>query len=202
LQGLKSQLNIEGTYWMTKNSEQPLDSAQQQTEQWLKDFIIAYNICPFAAKVVEEKSLYYALDSSNEKINCLQQLIGECQRLDNEDHIETSLIIYTNNFTVFDDFLDYLELANSLLAAQGYEGIYQLASFHPLYCFAETDEEDASNYTNRSPFPMLHLIREASIEKALKSFPNPESIPVRNIELTRSLGLSKLKTLLAGTKIV
>ena len=183
-----------------KNEKQRIKSAQQQTEKWLEHFIIGYNICPFAAKVVENKSLYYAMDSANDVVDCLQQLINECHRLDDDKNIETILIIYTDNFTVFDDFLDYLELANSLLAAQNYEGIYQLASFHPLYCFAETEENDASNYTNRSPFPMLHLIREASIEKALQSFPNPESIPARNIELTRSLGLSKLKALLTMTK--
>jgi hypothetical protein len=181
---------------MINDRSQTLDLAQRQTEKWLEHFIIGYNICPFAAKVVEDKSLYYALNSSNNVVNCLQQLIDECQRLDNDENIETTLIIYTDNFVLFDDFLDYLELANSLLAAQNYEGVYQLASFHPLYCFAETNENDASNYTNRSPFPMLHLIREESIEKALQSFPNPESIPIRNIELTRSLGLSKLKALL------
>ena len=181
---------------MIDDRKQKLDLAQRQTEKWLEHFIIGYNICPFAAKVVEDKSLYYALDNSNNVVDCLQQLIDECQRLDNDENIETTLVIYTDNFVLFDDFLDYLELANSLLAAQNYEGMYQLASFHPLYCFAEIDDGDASNYTNRSPFPMLHLIREASIEKALQSFPNPESIPARNIELTRSLGLSKLKSLL------
>jgi len=180
---------------MLNKQNQNVESAQQQTEKWLKNFIIAYNICPFAAKVVENKSLYYALDSSKNKTDCLHHLIDECQRLDNAPEIETTLIIYLHHFILFDDFLDYLELANSLLAVQGYEGIYQLASFHPHYCFDGVPEADASNYTNRSPFPMLHLIREASIDKALHSFPNPESIPIRNIELTRSLGLSKLKNL-------
>jgi hypothetical protein len=196
LQALKYPLNIEGIYQMINDRKQKIDLAQQQTEKWLEHFIIAYNICPFAAKVVEDKSLYYSLDSSNNAVSCLQQLIDECQRLDDDDGIETTLIIYTENFTDFDDFLDYIELANSLLAAQNYDGIYQLASFHPLYCFEGVSESDASNYTNRSPFPMLHLIRENSIEKALQSFSNPESIPIRNIELTRSLGLSKLKSIL------
>ena len=185
---------------MRNERKQTLGLAQQQTEKWLEHFIIGYNICPFAAKVVENKSLYYALDSANNEVDCLQQLIDECQRLEGDENIETTLIIYTDNFVLFDDFLDYLELANALLAAQNYEGVYQLASFHPLYCFEGVSEEDASNYTNRSPFPMLHLIREASIEKALQSFPNPESIPTRNIELMHSLGLSKLKALLMATK--
>lgn len=187
---------------MRNEKKQTSGLAKQQTEKWLEHFIIGYNICPFAAKIVEDKSLYYALDNANNKVDCLQQLIDECQRLDDDETIETTLVIYTDNFTDFDDFLDYIELANALLAAQNYEGTYQLASFHPLYCFEGVSEEDASNYTNRSPFPMLHLIRETSIEKALQSFPNPESIPTRNIELMHSLGLSKLKELLMATKIV
>jgi hypothetical protein len=80
---------------------------------------------------------------------------------------------------------------------QGYEGIYQLASFHPQYLFADSDENDPSNYTNRSPYPMLHILREASLEKVLESYPNPENIPERNIELTRSLGLETMQKLLA-----
>ena len=86
--------------------------------------------------------------------------------------------------------------AAKLFVDQGYEGVYQLASFHPDYCFAGEDENDPANYTNRSPYPMLHIIREASIEQALKSYPNPELIPERNIELTRKLGLEKIRTLL------
>ncbi|NOQ34779.1 MAG: DUF1415 family protein [Methylococcaceae bacterium] len=173
---------------------------KQQTENWLNTVIVTYNICPFAKAVVADKSIYYAVDSSVDIEHCLQQLVIECQRLDTDDKIETTLVIYADNFEDFNDFLDYLELANDLLAAQGYDGVYQLASFHPLYCFADSDDDDAENYTNRSPFPMLHLIREASIDAALKSYPNPESIPQRNIELTRKLGLSKMQGLLAAAK--
>ncbi|MDQ7090142.1 MAG: DUF1415 domain-containing protein [Methylococcales bacterium] len=172
--------------------------AQLQTENWLNKFIIAHNICPFAQAVVTDKSLYYAVDNATDSACCLQQLIIECERLDNQNTIETTLLIYTNTFKNFEDFLDYVDLANALLEAQNYEGVYQLASFHPDYCFADVDETDASNYTNRSPFPMLHLIREASIEKVLDSYPNPESIPVRNIALTRSLGVTTLKTRLSS----
>ncbi len=186
---------------MKNDIKQNLISVKLQTKNWLDDFIINYNICPFAGKVVEENSLYYFVDTANNIADCLHHLINECQRLDINNNIETTLLIYTDNFNSFDDFLDYLDLANELLMAQDYEGIYQLASFHPDYCFAETDNNDASNYTNRSPFPMLHLIREASIEKFLKSFPDPESIPVRNIELTRSLGRSKLQALFTAIKM-
>ena len=82
------------------------------------------------------------------------------------------------------------------MVKQGYEGVYQLASFHPQYRFADSPIDDASNYTNRSPYPMLHILREASIEKALLNYPDPENIPERNIKLTRELGLEQMKKLL------
>ncbi len=176
------------------------DSAVIQTRKWLESFVIGYEICPFARKVFNDDSIRYAVDERTDAESCLQRLVDECQRLDANEDIETTLLIYPCNFCNFDDYLDYLELAMELLKVQGYEGIYQLASFHPEYCFDGADEDDADNYTNRSPFPMLHLIREASIDAALKSHPDPEYIPDRNIELTRSLGVSKLKQILATAR--
>jgi hypothetical protein len=82
---------------------------------------------------------------------------------------------------------------------QGYEGVYQVATFHPDYRFADSDESDASNYTNRSPYPMLHILREASVEKVLANYPDPEGIPERNIGLTRELGLTAMQKLLADS---
>lgn len=173
---------------------------KQHTQAWLKTVIIHYNICPFARTVVEKDTLHYCVDQAQTIEENLQTLIQEAERLDNHNGIETTLVIYPANFSDFDGFLDYLELANQLLALQGYEGVYQLASFHPDYCFDGADETDAANYTNRSPYPMLHLIREASIAQALKSFPQPEKIPERNIKLTRELGLAKMQALLMACK--
>jgi hypothetical protein len=116
--------------------------------------------------------------------------------MDIEPATETTLLILPEGCTQFNDFLDLTAMAEQLLIDQGYEGVYQLASFHPDYCFAGEDENDPANYTNRSPYPMLHIIREASIEQALKTYPNPELIPERNIELTRKLGLEKIQALL------
>ena len=89
-----------------------------------------------------------------------------------------------------------MEIANDLMFEQGYEGVYQLASFHPDYCFADSEADDPANYTNRSPYPMLHLIREQSIEKALALYKKPESIPETNVQLARELGLKKMQSLL------
>lgn len=181
---------------MTVNKMNP----KQQTKIWLNTFIVPYAICPFAQKVIESDTLRYRVDETTTVESSLQCLFDECLLLDRDETIETTLIIYPQQFSDFDDFLDYLELAIALLNAQGYEGVYQLADFHPRYCFAETDELDPANYTNRSPFPMLHLLREASIEKALLDFEHPEQIPERNIALTRQLGLVKMQALLAACK--
>ena len=90
-------------------------------------------------------------------------------------------------------------IAERLLIVQNYEGMYQLASFHPDYRFEAHVKDDPANYTNRAPYPMLHIIREDSIDRALENYPNPENIPIRNIQLTRELGLKKLQSLLAAS---
>jgi hypothetical protein len=174
-------------------------SVVEQTQAWLNQVIIAYNICPFARAVAEKNLIHYQVDEAITVAENLTTLIAQAEYLDqHDDDVETSLLIYPQQFAEFEDFVDYVALADELLIMQGYEGIYQLASFHPHYCFAEADSQDAANYTNRSPYPMLHLIRERSIENALQHFPHPESIPERNITLTRQLGLAKMQALLAA----
>ncbi len=159
----------------------------EQTQCWLDQFIIAHNICPFAKKERDKGSIRFIVDDSSDISQALEQLIIECERLDKNDEIETTLLIFSQVADKFDDYLDFLDIANRLLIAQGYEGVYQIASFHPDYQFADSSIDDPANYTNRSPYPMFHIIREDSLEKALQSYPNPELIPQRNIEYLRSL---------------
>jgi len=174
----------------------------QQTQAWLNNFIIHYSICPFAQAVVQENSLHYFLDESTDLAKNLENVILQAQHLDVQEAIETTLLLYPTQFGEFADFLEYVALAEELLLFQGYEGIYQLATFHPDYCFAETEQDDPANYTNRSPYPMLHLLRESSIESALAHFPHPEKIPERNITLLRQLGTAKIQALLAGCGVM
>jgi hypothetical protein len=167
----------------------------EQTKSWIIKVIVANNFCPFAAKEMKQNSINYIVVSENETAACLQELINTCELLDRNNTIETSFIILPNAFKNFDDYLDVLEIAEELLVAQGYEGIYQLASFHPQYCFEGVAEDDAANYTNRSIYPMFHLLREASIEKALAHYPNPEKIPETNIDFARKKGLAYMQLL-------
>lgn len=168
----------------------------KHTKNWLQDIIIAHNICPFAKREFDRDSIHYELLNNSNAEEQLQTLISTCKLLDSDEKIETALIIIPHGLNDFDDYLDFLAMSNALLERQGYEGIYQLASFHPNYCFEGATEDDASNYTNRAPYPTLHLIREASLEKVLKSFPNPEKIPERNIDYTRQLGLEVMQKML------
>lgn len=170
------------------------------TQTWLKSFIIAFNICPFAKREQQRNSIRYRVARPNSLENTLETLMDECDFLDAHPETETSLLIFAETFAAFDDYLDMLALAEQLLIAQGYEGVYQLASFHPDYRFETEieDSEDPANYTNRSPYPMLHIIREESLDHALANYPDPENIPARNVKLARELGLEKLQALLSA----
>ncbi len=169
----------------------------EQTKCWLDNIIIAHNICPFAKKERDRDSIYFTINDSIEIAQVLENLVFEYERLDQQPEIETTLFILANCCQDFDDYLDFVELANQLLNALNYEGTYQLATFHPNYCFAESAIDAPENYTNRSPFPMLHIIREESLEKALNTYPNPELIPQRNIEYCQKLGIKKMQEMLA-----
>ena len=109
--------------------------------------------------------------------------------------METTFIIFPDNFSDFETYLDLVELSEALAADQGYEGIYQIASFHPEYCFEGAEADDPANYTNRSIYPMLHLLREDSLSDALDNFPDAESIPERNIAFAQRKGLAFMQSL-------
>ena len=166
-----------------------------QTQNWIEKTVIGCNFCPFAAREVQRKSIRYQVVSTEDIPSILEKLIEECRVLDQEAEVETTLLILTELPGSFHDYLDYLNLAEQLMSKEGYEGTYQLASFHPAYCFAGASPEEASNFTNRSPYPMFHLLREESLSKALENHPNPEEIPIRNIAYANELGFNYFKTL-------
>lgn len=168
----------------------------EQTQFWLDQFIIANNICPFAKRERDNNRIRITIDNNDTFEQALEHLIQECELLEQLPELETTLFIIGQLTKSFDDYLDFLEIASELLIKQGYEGIFQLASFHPDYLFAGSTEDDPANYTNRSPYPMLHIIREESLEKALHNYPEPELIPERNIEFCRKMGLKKMQQML------
>lgn len=163
-----------------------------KTLNWVRSFIIKLSICPFAKKAVDDDSLRLAVSASSKVAEALEELMLECERLEANPQIETTLLIYPDLFKDFFDYLDFVDLAEKLMTELEYESIFQLATFHPDYCFADVDFDEVSNYTNRSPYPMLHLLREESIEKAIAYYGNTEEIPEKNIATMNKLGLEAI----------
>ena len=172
-----------------------LEQVIDQTRNWIKTVVVGCNFCPFAAREMKQDSIYYHVEMGNSIAACNDALVNEFARLDNDDSIGTTLIILPEMFHKFSEYLDYVAFAESILKKKKYTGIYQLASFHPLYQFAGTNVEDAVNYTNKSIYPMLHILREDKITEALLKYPDPEGIPDRNIDFARNKGAAYMKML-------
>ena len=160
----------------------------EKTKRWLEQVIVGFNFCPFAKKELVNNTIHYQVSNANDINTAVEELLECTEHLATNDDIETSLVIYRSGFAEFYDYLDLIDEANYKLSKSGYDGIFQLASFHPNYCFEGEGYEDAANFTNRSPLPTIHIIREASLEKVLKNYKKPEDIPVNNMELARAKG--------------
>lgn len=172
----------------------------QHTKNWINSFIIKLTICPFAKREFERGSLRILVSNTQEVAQGLEDLIREIERLNKQSAIETSLLILPFLGNDFLSYLDFVDLAEDLLREQGYEGVYQLATFHPDYCFADVDSNDVSNYTNRSPYPMLHILREETVEKAIHYYGDTSKIPEENIKTMHELGLMGIKKILLSCK--
>ena len=171
------------------------DQVIAQTRQWITNVVIACNFCPFAAREVKRGSIHYQVDMSTDPKMALQAFLQECRRLDAQNTIETTLLILPRAAGLFPRYLELVRQAERLLHKYGYSGVYQVATFHPDYLFATAEMDDAANYTNRSPWPMLHLLRESSIEQALARYADPDKIPERNISFAREKGTAYMKLL-------
>ena len=165
----------------------------ERTKNWIRDIVIGLNFCPFARKPFKEELILYKVDSTTANAAALESFINTCHFLEDNAATETALLIFPNGFSDFEDYLNLTDLAEKLLKAQGFEGVYQVASFHPDYIFAGSDEHDPANYTNRSPYPMLHLLREDLLEIAIDKHANVDDIPNQNIAKAQSLGLAYFK---------
>ena len=171
----------------------------EQTKKWITNIVVGCNFCPFAAKELRRGSIHYEVLHGATTVAALETVMTLFRQLDSADDIETSLLILPGGFRVFDEYLQLLSQAERLLVKEKYEGIYQVASFHPEYLFAGSTEDDPSNYTNRSPYPMLHFLREESVSKAIASYPDIDEVPKQNISFTKEKGLVYMKQLLAGS---
>ncbi|MGC9402043.1 DUF1415 domain-containing protein [Vibrio genomosp. F10] len=163
--------------------------AEKQTQQWLEDVIVGLNLCPFAHKPNKNKQIKIAVTDATTEEALLECILEEFQILDSKDakELETTLVVIPDMLQDFMDYNFFLDWVDGLIKQQDYEGIYQVATFHPDYYFHGTQPDDTENLTNRSPYPTIHLIREESMEKVLKHYPDPEAIPDNNIARVESL---------------
>ncbi len=167
----------------------------ERTKIWIRDVVIGLNFCPFAPKPFKDELIVYKVDDTSDAAIALESLMNTCHFLEDNPAMETALLIFSKGFSDFQDYLNLIDLAEQLFKAEGFEGVYQVASFHPGYLFAGSDENDPANYTNRSPFPMLHLLREDLLEIAIDKHINVDDIPNQNIAKAKSLGLAYFKSM-------
>jgi hypothetical protein len=163
--------------------------------QWVETLVVGMNLCPFAKREMLKNRVRFATTTSITEEQLLTALQVELELLNTDPSVETTLLIHSDVLQDFYDYNRFLSYADRLLVEMGLEGIYQIASFHPDYQFDGTKPDDTENYTNRSPYPMLHLIREASLERVIEDY-QVDQIPARNIALMNDLGQDKLQALL------
>ena len=175
---------------MSSNKVPSKEEVIAATRRWLERAVIGLNLCPFA-KGVEAKGLVrYVVSDARDEERLFADLERELQVLlaAPPEEVETTLLIHPYVLAAFDDFNRFLDLVDVLLRTQRLRGVLQVASFHPDYVFVDTDRDDIGNYTNRSPFPILHLLRETSLDRAVAAFPDAAAIYESNIETLRKLG--------------
>jgi uncharacterized protein len=160
------------------------------TQRWLEAAVIGLNLCPFAKAPYIKNKIRFVVSYAEDEETLLHALSDELKLLENTpiDEIETTIIIHPKVLGDFFDYNDFLSLTEGLLTDHELDGEIQIASFHPDYQFGGTQKDDPTNNTNRSPFPMLHLLREESIDKALESDQNADAIIERNTVTMRELG--------------
>ena len=163
--------------------------------RWVESVVVDLDLCPFAGRELRRERIRFAVTPATTAAELLASLQTELEKLDTHPAIETTLLIHPRVLQDFDDYNEFLDIADDLLGALGLVGTYQVASFHPHYRFAGTAAADVENYTNRSPYPMLHLLRESSLERAIARHADTEQIPLRNIDLMKRLGAARLKRL-------
>jgi hypothetical protein len=160
------------------------------TQRWLERAVIGLNLCPFAKAVHVKRQVRFVLCESTDVDALRETLAAELLLLrdTHADEVDTTLIVHPHVLLDFLDYNDFLDEADALVAALDLEGVLQVASFHPQYQFAGTTPDDVENFTNRSPYPTLHLLREDSVARAVEAFPDPDVIVERNVETLRKLG--------------
>lgn len=173
-------------------AESVRESAIAAVQTWIEKAVIGLNLCPFAKAVHVKKQIRYVVSTATDEDALLEELAAELHTLHMIDAevTDTTLLILTGMLADFLDYNDFLDSADELIETLELDGEIQIASFHPDYQFAGTQADDIENYTNRSPYPILHLLRESSIDQAVAAYPDAKNIYEKNMETLRRIGHS------------
>ncbi len=183
---------------MLNNHSFPSTSdVENSVRKWLENMVIGLNLCPFAKSVYIKNQVRIVVyeGEEDELLGCIESELLYLQKTPDTE-IDTTLVVVPHLLKDYYDFNDFLIYTDALIEEMGLEGEIQIADFHPYYQFAGTQKEDIENYTNRSPYPIFHLLRQSSIDRAVEQFPDAAEIFERNISKMQTLGIEKLKTLL------
>jgi hypothetical protein len=174
----------------TANLNADDDAVIAATRRWLERAVIGLNLCPFAKSVFIKEQVRYVVSDATTPEALLETLMDELQHLSDSDpdKVDTTLLIHPFVLNDFEDYNEFLDVANAAVEDMQLDGELQVASFHPDYQFADTDRNDIANYTNRAPYPILHLLREDSIARAVDAFPDAADIFEKNIDTMEKLG--------------
>ncbi len=164
--------------------------------QWVYTVVVGLNLCPFAKRELDKDRARFVISDAITVQGLLVDLEAELDLLEKDASIATTLLIHPRVLETFYEYNQFLNYAEGLLQQMELDGVYQIASFHPDYQFGGTEPDDAENYTNRSPYPLLHLLREENLDRVLESTEYAEQIPIRNIKLMNSMGTTELSALL------
>lgn len=170
------------------------------TRKWVSEFVVGLNLCPFAGRELANNRVRFSYSAARESEQLLEHLLLELRTLEQQSEIETSVLVHPHVLTQFADYNQFLELCDALLINLQLEDQFQVASFHPDYIFADTEADDVANFTNRSPYPMLHILRESSVSRAVDSHPDVGSIPTTNIRTLRDLGHQEIAKKLSAIR--
>jgi hypothetical protein len=176
------------------------DRIEREVRRWLERAVIGLNLCPFAKAVHAKRQVRIVVSDASTERALLQQLGEEMALLRDTpaEEIDTTLLVHPRVLGDFLDYNDFLDEADALVEAMELDGVLQVASFHPRYQFAGTQPDDAENLTNRAPHPILHLLREESVDRAVAAYPDPDAIIERNVATMRELGADGFAELLGG----
>jgi len=172
-------------------------SPQQLVEKWLDDVVIGLNLCPFSVQPRKKNQVRFKVSQALTPEVLVADLFDELNIINQSDssEIETSLIIIPDMLLDFDDYNEFLDIADGLIIDNDWEGVFQIASFHPDYCFEDTEPDSTENLTNRAPYPILHILREDSLTDALDNMTDPDEIYKRNINTVNALTKEKIHAL-------